>query len=139
MSYIRFDVAIISIAIALTGCAVQQKVWVKDGTTQEQFQRDQMSCRQYGMQSAMANGLAGNMFVEVWIQDETSTCLRNLGYQLQVAHNSAPATRPESRSTTTASSPRAAVMNRNDAWGECFQASADAKSLDRCMKAKGFE
>jgi hypothetical protein len=65
------------------GCATQPKVWYKAGATQEQFQRDQMNCRQYGMQSAMANGLAGNMFVEIWIQQETAKCLQNLGYQLQ--------------------------------------------------------
>jgi outer membrane biogenesis lipoprotein LolB len=69
-------------AVSLTACAAQQpRVWHKDGATEEQFRRDQMSCRQYGMQSAQANGLAGNMFVEVWISDETTKCLQNLGYR----------------------------------------------------------
>lgn len=70
------------IGLSVVGCATQPpKVWQKQGATQEEFRRDNMSCRQYGMQSAMANGLAGNMFVEIWIQDETAKCLKNLGYQ----------------------------------------------------------
>lgn len=55
-------------------------IWDKPGGTQEQFQRDQMNCRQYGMQSAMANGLGGNLFVESWIQREANNCLQGLGY-----------------------------------------------------------
>jgi len=73
---------IIVAAVSLSACAAQQpRVWNKDGATEEQFRRDQMSCRQYGMQSAQANGLAGNMFVEIWIRDETTKCLQNLGYR----------------------------------------------------------
>ena len=73
------------LAVALTGCATTQqpKVWNKSGATQEQFMRDQMQCRQYGMQSAQANGLAGNMFVELWISREAEGCLRSLGYTSQ--------------------------------------------------------
>jgi hypothetical protein len=75
-------VTCVVVFLVVAGCATQQpKVWYKAGATQETFRRDQMSCRQYGMQSAMANGLSGNMFVEVWIQKEADECLRNLGYQ----------------------------------------------------------
>lgn len=71
-----------AVALSVVGCATQPpKVWYKDGGTEEQYRRDQMSCRQYGMQSAQANGLAGNMFVEIWISDEATKCLQNLGYQ----------------------------------------------------------
>ncbi|TFF59290.1 MULTISPECIES: hypothetical protein [Comamonas] len=72
------------VAIALTGCATNQIMFEKPGATQEQFQRDRMTCRQMGMQSAMANGLAGNMFVEVWINDETTKCLKSIGYETRV-------------------------------------------------------
>ena len=73
------------LTLALCGCAETatqpQKVWYKDGATQDESRRDQMSCRQYGMQSAQAHGLAGNMFVEWWILDETKKCLTDLGYR----------------------------------------------------------
>lgn len=70
------------VAVLVAGCATPPpKVWQKEGSTAEQFRRDQMSCRQYGMQSATANGLAGNMFVGMWINDETVKCLSGLGYQ----------------------------------------------------------
>ncbi|PKN17180.1 MAG: hypothetical protein CVU68_10560 [Deltaproteobacteria bacterium HGW-Deltaproteobacteria-3] len=75
-------ILIVVAAILFTSCAAQQpRVWHKDGATEEQFRRDQMSCRQYGMQSAQANGLAGNMFVEIHISSETTKCLENLGYR----------------------------------------------------------
>lgn len=75
-------ILIVAIVFVIVGCAAQPpRVWHKSGATEEQFRRDQMSCRQYGMQSAQTNGLAGNMFVEVWIRDETTKCLVNLGYQ----------------------------------------------------------
>ncbi len=68
----------------LVGCAAGGPVtWVKDGATEEQFRRDQMACQQYGMQSAQANGLATNMFVQMWINDEATKCLNNLGYVAQ--------------------------------------------------------
>jgi len=68
----------------LAGCATgQPKVWNKPGATADQFGRDQLQCRQYGMQSAMANGLAGNLFVEIWVIQETERCLTNLGYAVQ--------------------------------------------------------
>lgn len=68
--------------LLLVGCAAPApKAWYKDGVSEDIFRRDQMGCRQYGMQSAQANGLAGNMFVETWIQREAETCLRNLGYR----------------------------------------------------------
>ena len=74
--------AVVSLLIA--GCAMQpQKTWYKEGITEEQFSRDQISCRQYGMASGMANGLAGNMFVATWVRDETEKCLRNFGYDRQ--------------------------------------------------------
>lgn len=75
--------AISTFVIIGTGCAAMVPtpiVWEKPGATQEQFMRDQMTCRQYGMQSATTNGLAGNLFVESWIQRETGNCLRGLGY-----------------------------------------------------------
>jgi hypothetical protein len=73
---------IVVLTLSVVGCATRPpKVWYKEGATEEQFRRDQMSCRQYGMQSAQSNGLAGNMFVEVWISDEAAKCLQNLGYR----------------------------------------------------------
>ena len=78
---------VIGAAFALVGCTTGPAMqWVKPGSTQSEFQRDNLTCRQYGMQSAMANGLAGNMFVETWIQRETGVCLRNLGYYQQSAN-----------------------------------------------------
>lgn len=73
---------VVGVAVALlSGCATPRPVvWNKPGITDEQFRRDHMSCRQYGMQSATASGLNGNMFVEVWIRDETVKCLEGLGY-----------------------------------------------------------
>lgn len=80
------------VACSLVGCAAQHpQVWRKDGATDEQFRRDQLTCRQYGMQSAAANGLNGNLFVETWIRDETAKCLSGLGYS-QVS--AAPAPQP---------------------------------------------
>lgn len=79
----------IAVASLAAGCAVQPKVWTKPGATEDQFQRDKMNCRNYGMQSAMANGLAGNMFVEVWVNRETETCLQNLGYMVQTPNSTA--------------------------------------------------
>lgn len=79
------------IAIALTGCATQSDmIWVKDGATEEQFRRDKITCQQYGMQSAQANGLSGNMFVAVWINDEAKKCMENLGYKLQSKKQKTP-------------------------------------------------
>ncbi len=82
----------------IAGCA--QKTWVKAGATEDAFRRDHMTCRQYGMQSAMANGMAGNTFVEIWIQDETAKCLNNLGYsQVEASSISkAPVTNRNDRS-----------------------------------------
>lgn len=72
---------VLSFAVVfLAGCAQKPIVWSKSGGTEDQFRRDQMECRQYGMQSAQANGMAGNAFVEVWIQREANQCLQNLGY-----------------------------------------------------------
>jgi hypothetical protein len=70
--------------VALSGCAAMPpapKTWYKEGATEEQFRRDMMYCRQYGMQSAQSNGLAGNMFVESWVQREANNCLTGLGYR----------------------------------------------------------
>ena len=63
--------------LSLGGCLAlpSQKTWYKSGATEEQFRRDMVSCRQYGMQSAQANGLAGNLFVEAWIQQQANECL----------------------------------------------------------------
>lgn len=78
----------------LVGCAAPAPVaWYKDGASDEQFRRDHLTCRQYGMQSAAANGLNGNLFVESWIQEEASKCLVGLGYTTQ--RNRAPAARAE--------------------------------------------
>ena len=72
----------------LFGCLglPSQKTWYKSGATEEQFRRDMMSCRQYGMQSAQANGVAGNMFVEAWIQQQANECMSGLGYGLTDAN-----------------------------------------------------
>jgi hypothetical protein len=59
-----------------------QKTWVRrDMPTAQETNRDWMQCRQYGMQSAMANGLAGNIFVESWVLREAHNCMRGLGYE----------------------------------------------------------
>lgn len=70
--------------LILSACATQQTNFSKPGVSEEQFMRDRMTCRQMGMQSAQANGLAGNMFVEMWIRDETIKCLKELGYTAHV-------------------------------------------------------
>ena len=71
----------IMVSLLISACATPKPViWDKEGATVEQFRRDQMTCRQYGMQSAQANGLAGNLFVEMWISDEAGKCMNNLGY-----------------------------------------------------------
>lgn len=76
--------ATICVAAALASCAARQPVtWYKPGGTDEQFRRDQMSCAQYGMQSAQAHGLAGNLFVDKWIADEATQCMHQLGYSTQ--------------------------------------------------------
>ena len=78
-----------TVALSIVGCATQPpKIWYKDGATEEQFRRDQMSCQQYGMQSAQTNGLTGNMFVGIWISDEATKCLQNLGYKQQQSNQS---------------------------------------------------
>jgi hypothetical protein len=70
-----------ALALVLSGCATPRPIiWTKPGATDEQFRRDQMNCRQYGMQSATASGMAGNMFVELWITGEAFKCLEGLGY-----------------------------------------------------------
>ena len=72
----------ILIFLVIVGCVgMQPKTWYKAGATEETTRRDKMTCRQYGMQSAQAHGLAGNLFVESWIQEETEKCMRELGYQ----------------------------------------------------------
>jgi len=73
-----------SVLAILAGCSAlppPPKTWYKEGGTEDQFRKDMMYCRQYGMQSAQANGLAGNMFVESWIQREANSCLSGLGYR----------------------------------------------------------
>lgn len=78
------------LTIGLGGCATPNgnTTWYKEGATDEQFRRDTMSCRQYGMQSAQTNGMSGNMFVEIWIQNEANDCLRKLGYSQSKPTNS---------------------------------------------------
>lgn len=69
--------------LILAGCfpiTPAPKSWYKSGTTNDQMRRDMMTCRQYGMQSAQANGLSGNMFVEGWIQQQANECMTDLGY-----------------------------------------------------------
>jgi len=75
---------VVILVLPLIGCLglPSQKTWYKSGATEEQFRRDMTSCRQYGMQSAQANGLAGNLFVEAWIQQQANECLSGLGYSL---------------------------------------------------------
>lgn len=76
------------VVVLMAGCAAPQpKVWYKDGASVEQFRRDQIACRQYGMQSAQANGLSGNLFVELWISREAEGCMRGLGYTESAAHS----------------------------------------------------
>lgn len=72
-------------ALALSGCASPRGpvVLTKVGMTQDQFQRDYLTCRQYGMQSATAYGLAGNWFVESWIEQQAVKCMKGLGYYAQ--------------------------------------------------------
>lgn len=65
--------------LLLTACA-NQKPFYKVGITTDGFQRDRLTCRQYGMQSVQANGLSGNMFSEMWVRNETIKCLNDLGY-----------------------------------------------------------
>lgn len=65
----------------LSACATSKpKVWYKDGGTAEQFGHDKLTCQEYGMQSAQTHGLAGNGFVDIWINSEAEKCLKNLGY-----------------------------------------------------------
>lgn len=71
---------LICAALLAAACA-SQKPWSRPGKSREEAQRDVLQCRQYGMQSAQAQGLAGNMFVELWINDEAAKCLRSLGYE----------------------------------------------------------
>jgi len=106
---------ILALALSVVGCvATAPKVWLKAGATDEQFRRDRLTCRQYGMQSAQANGLSGNMFVEVWISDRTTECLQGLGYHeaasAQTAAYSPPIAAPERAvaSAAPASAPGAA-------------------------------
>lgn len=78
----KIIVVALTAGFLLGGCAAQPtKSWNKDGgVTPDQYGRDVMYCRQYGMQSATANGLAGNLFVETWITREAGNCMRQLGY-----------------------------------------------------------
>lgn len=74
----------IIVAICISGCAVHEyrKTWVRrDMPNQETINRDNIMCRQYGMQSATANGMAGSMFIEPWIRRESENCMRGLGYE----------------------------------------------------------
>ena len=73
----------IMLAVFLAACATNKHPWhwQKDGATEDQFAHDQLQCRQYAMQSAQANGLTGNMFIELWVRPETEKCLGSLGYQ----------------------------------------------------------
>lgn len=83
-------------AVFLVGCAAQQqRYWAKHGATQSEFQRDNLTCRQYGMQSAVANGMTNNMFVEIWIQRESANCLRLLGYTQQATPPNLNAAAPQ--------------------------------------------
>jgi len=85
------------VVLVLAGCAVpmaQPRYWSKPDGTPDQFNRDALTCRQYGMQSAMANGLAGNLFVESWIQEETQRCLLRLGYSPSASPQPAVSTPP---------------------------------------------
>lgn len=67
--------------VLMAGCATQQPtVWNKDGGTQEQFSRDQLTCRQYAMQAAQTMGLSGNLFVGIAISRDMNDCMRSLGY-----------------------------------------------------------
>lgn len=86
---------VVVLALFLVGCVAKApKVWYKAGATDDQFRRDRLTCRQYGMQSAQANGLAGNLFVEVWVSDRTNECLQGLGYQESMATSTAPYSPP---------------------------------------------
>ena len=74
---------ILALTVLTVGCATSQgptKMWYKDGATQESFGRDKVYCRQYGMQSATANGMTNNMFVEIWILNAQTECMRDLGW-----------------------------------------------------------
>ena len=75
--------SIISIAlflILLNGClplAQAPKNWYKSGVSNDQMRRDMMTCRQYGMQSAQSHGVAGNLFVESWIQNAENAAMKS--------------------------------------------------------------
>jgi hypothetical protein len=76
-------IVVICLSLAMYGCAAippAPRHWYKSGASEETQMRDKMFCRQYGMQSATANGLTGNMFVESWIQREADSCMSGLGY-----------------------------------------------------------
>lgn len=107
---------LIALAVSVVGCAARPpKVWLKAGATDEQFRRDRLTCRQYGMQSAQANGLSGNMFVEVWISDRAAECLQGLGYHeaasAQTAAYSPPIAAPE-RAVASAAPASAPTVQR---------------------------
>ncbi|WP_157235690.1 hypothetical protein [Chitiniphilus shinanonensis] len=77
---------LMTLLLTLTGCVAppsSQKQWVMEGVSADNMRRDLLTCKQYGMQSAEANGLSGNMFVSVWIKDETAKCMKELGYELK--------------------------------------------------------
>ena len=74
-------VTAVILAALLAGCATPGRTYYKEGVTQEQFGRDQIACRQYGMQSVMSNGLSNNMFSEIWVQKEAGNCMAGLGYR----------------------------------------------------------
>lgn len=82
INHITRIAAALAIAAGLAGCATAPPlIWEKEGTTEEQFRRDSVTCKQVGMQSAQVNGLTGNVFVGSWIRDETIRCMRELGYR----------------------------------------------------------
>jgi hypothetical protein len=69
--------------VIVVGCAINpvaQRQLVKAGATQEDFRRDMLTCRQYGMQSAQTNGLSGNMFVDIHIEARANECMSDLGW-----------------------------------------------------------
>lgn len=125
----------------MAGCAAPQpKVWYKDGASIEQFRRDQIACRQYGMQSAQANGLSGNLFVELWISREAEGCMRGLGYTDSTAQRVATYAPPPAASPPLAAPqpapPAAAASQPATRPAQFAQPAPDAPDAERAKVAQ---
>lgn len=75
---------IVTLIATLSACAANHVAFYKDGVDQYSAQKDLMACRQLGLQDAMANGLANNMFVEIHIRQVQQNCMTDLGYNMKM-------------------------------------------------------